>query len=242
MKSRKNYIVLFALTAITNVAVVWAGQSSSERLGGKMSFLDNGAIRLGINLNLGGSITYLADANDRINIINNHDWGRQIQMSFYSGPQPFTPGGKQPSKTWAGLGWNPIQSGDYAGNRSRIINHRNDGISIYVKCVPMQWPLDNESGECTFESWIRLEDNVVKVRSCINNHRSDTTQYSGRGQELPAVYTNGPWYRVVQLHRRQALYERQAVAIHEDVDKSSGRWRLALGTLDSHRELGGTCQ
>jgi len=103
-----------------------------------MSYLDNGTIRVGVNLSLGGSITYLADSRDRINIINNHDWGRQIQMSFYSGPVPFTPGGKQPSKTWAGLGWNPIQSGDCAGNRSRIIDHRNDGKSIYVKCVPMQ--------------------------------------------------------------------------------------------------------
>ena len=192
MKKRSDYIVLFTLAVITNAAGVWAGQSSSEPAGVKMSYLDNGTIRLGVDLNLGGSITYLADANDRTNIINNHDWGRQIQMSFYSGPVPFTPGGKQPSKTWAGLGWNPIQSGDCAGNRSRIIEHRNDGKSIYVKCVPMQWPLDNEPGECTFESWIRLEGNVALVRSRIDNHRTDTTQYSGRGQELPAVYTNGP--------------------------------------------------
>jgi len=196
MKNRNRIIVLLVVAALMNTTAVWAEQSSAESTGEKMSFLDNGTIRLGVDLNLGGSITYLADANDKINIINNHDWGRQIQMSFYSGPQPFTPGGKQPSKTWAGLGWNPIQSGDYAGNRSRIIDHRNNGKSIYVKCVPMQWPLDNEPGECTFESWIRLEDNVVKVRSRINNNRTDATQYSGRGQELPAVYTNGPWYRL----------------------------------------------
>jgi hypothetical protein len=196
MKTRNNIIVLLVMAAVINTATVWAGQSSSEPVGEKISFVDNGTIRLGVDLNLGGSITYLADADNRTNIINNHDWGRQIQMSFYSGPQPFTPNGKQPSKTWAGLGWNPIQSGDYAGNRSRIIEYRNDGKSIYVKCVPMQWPLDNEPGECTFESWIRLEDNVVKVRCRINNNRTDTTQYSGRGQELPAVYTNGPWYRL----------------------------------------------
>ena len=137
MKNRNNIIVLLVMAAVINSAVVWAGQNSAEPVGEKMSFVDNGIIRLGVNLNLGGSVTYLADADDRINIINNHDWGRQIQMSFYSGPVPFTPGGKQPSKTWAGLGWNPIQSGDYAGNRSSIIDLRNDGKSIYVKCVPM---------------------------------------------------------------------------------------------------------
>jgi hypothetical protein len=61
----------------------------------------------------------------------------------------------------------------------------------------MQWPLDNEPGECTFESWIRLRGNTVAVKCRINNHRSDMTQYSGRGQELPAIYTNGPWYRLM---------------------------------------------
>jgi hypothetical protein len=162
-----------------------------------VSYLDNGIIRLGVSLDLGGSITYLADAKDKINIINNHDWGRQIQMSFYSGPNPFAPNGKQPSKTWAGLGWNPIQTGDCAGNRSRVVEHSNDGKLLYVKCIPMQWPLNNEPGECSFESWIRLEGNVALVRSRINNHRSDTTQYFGRDQELPAVYTNGPWYRLM---------------------------------------------
>ncbi len=133
----KKRTVIVTILTLGLLATVWAGQSSAEPAGRKMSYLDNGTIRLGVDLNLGGSITYLADADDRINIINNHDWGRQIQMSFYSGPQPFTPDGKQPSKTWAGLGWNPIQSGDYASNRSSIVEHRNDGKSIYVKCVPM---------------------------------------------------------------------------------------------------------
>jgi|GEM_PF-271547 len=171
--------------------------SATESPAEDMSYLDNGVIRLGVDLKLGGSITYLAESGNKVSMINSHDWGRQIQMSFYSGPVPFVPNRKQPSKTWAGLGWNPIQSGDCAGNRSVVTEHRNDGASLYVKCIPMQWPLDNEPGECTFESWIRLRDNTAVVRCRINNHRADTTQYSGRGQELPAIYTNGPWYRLM---------------------------------------------
>ena len=192
------YLPLFAAIIIAILLhPSYGSRSSNKPVREKMSYLDNGNIRVGMNLDLGGSITYLADAKERINIINNHDWGRQIQMSFYSGPNPFTPNGKQPSKTWAGLGWNPIQSGDYAGNRSGVVEHRNDGKVLYVKCVPMQWPLDDEPGECTFETWIRLDKNTALVRSRINNKRSDKTQYSGRGQELPAVYTNGPWYRLM---------------------------------------------
>ena len=105
-----------------------------------MKYIDNGTIKLGVSLDLGGAITYIADSKTKKNIINNWDWGRQIQMSFYSGPNPFTPNGKQPSRTWAGLGWNPIQTGDYAGNRSKLVEHRNDGKQLYVKCIPMQWP------------------------------------------------------------------------------------------------------
>jgi len=193
-----KYLSVFAAIIIAIILhPSYGSRSSNKSVREKMSYLDNGNIRVGINLDLGGSITYLTDTTEKINIINNHDWGRQIQMSFYSGPNPFTPNGKQPSKTWAGLGWNPIQSGDYAGNRSGVVEHRNDGKVLYVKCVPMQWPLDDEPGECTFETWIRLDKNTALVRSRINNKRSDKTQYSGRGQELPAVYTNGPWYRLM---------------------------------------------
>ena len=200
MKECNSRTVLLVFAAVLCAIILsrgYAGQGLNDPPCDNMSYLDNGNICLGINLDLGGSITYLADSKDKINIINNHDLGRQIQMSFYSGPKPFTPNGKQPSKTWADLGWNPIQSGDYAGNRSRVTEHRNDGKLLYVKCIPMQWPLDNEPGECTFETWISLHDNTVSVRSRINNHRSDRTQYRGRGQELPAVYTNGPWYRLI---------------------------------------------
>ncbi len=181
-------------TAVLMVPAIAIGAPEST---GAVGYLDNGAVRIGINLELGGAITYLSRSGSDVNLINSHDWGRQIQMSHYSGPVPFTPNGKQPRPSWAGLGWNPIQSGDCFGNRSRVVEHRNDGSELYVKCIPMQWPLDNEPGECTFECWIGLEGSVVNVRSRMVNNRSDKTQYSGRGQELPATYTNGPWYRLV---------------------------------------------
>ncbi len=162
-----------------------------------VGFLDNGQIRLGVNLDLGGAITYLSLSGSNVNVVNSADWGRQIQMSHYSGPVPFKPHSKEPAPAWVGLGWNPIQVGDAFGNRSKLVSYQNDGKSIYVKCIPMQWPLDNEPGECTFECWLHLEGKAVLVRSRMVNARQDHTQYEGRGQELPAVYTNGPWYRLM---------------------------------------------
>jgi hypothetical protein len=172
----------------------WGSAAAGQE---RMSYLDNGRVRLGVNLDLGGSSTYISAGDGKENVVNNHDWGRQVQMSFYSGPVPFAPGGKQPAKAWSRLGWNPIQSGDYFGHRAKVLEHRNDGNTIYVKCVPMQWPLNDEPGECTFEVWIELQANAAHVRSRLNNARSDKTFYEARGQELPAVYTNSAYWRLM---------------------------------------------
>src|SRR3954462_10017281 len=176
----------FAFLVATSLANAIPPKSHAPR----MTYLDNGTIKLGVDLNLGGAVTYLSKSGDALNLINSWDWGRQVQMSFYAGPVPFTPNGKQPAKEWRGLGWNPIQAGDHFGNRSKTVEHANDGKTLYVKCVPMQWPLDNEPGECTFETWYSLEGNAVRVRCRLVNARSDKTQWPARMQELPAVYTN----------------------------------------------------
>lgn len=163
----------------------------------KMSFIDNGTIKVGVNLALGGAITWVSKSGSAENVVNSHDLGRQIQMSYYSGPNPYIAGDKKPVEHWAKLGWNPIQSGDWAMNPSKVLEHKNDGRSIYVSCVPMQWPHDGVPGECTFESWIRLEGSAVRVRCRINNARSDKTLYFARHQEMPAVYVNGPYCRLM---------------------------------------------
>ncbi|MFA7003533.1 MAG: hypothetical protein WC429_05800 [Verrucomicrobiia bacterium] len=189
-----------AATARILAAVIWlAGLcATSFAAESRMSYLDNGVIRIGVDLNLGGAITWLsASGSGATNLVNSFDWGRQIQMSHYSGPVPYAPNGKQPNAAWTGIGWNPIQSGDCYGNRSHIVEHRNDGQELYVKCVPMHWPLNNEPGECTFECWLRLAGPVVQARCRFVNQRADTAQYAGRGQELPAIYTNGPWWRLM---------------------------------------------
>lgn len=157
-------------------------------------FLENENIRIGVNLSLGGALTYLAE-NGKKNLINSYDWGRQVQMSFYNHPIPFVPEGVTMAERWKHIGWNPIQSGDVGRNRSQVLDWHSREGEIYVKCIPMHWPLDNYPGECTFEVWYRLEGCCVNVVARLNNARPDTAQYPARRQELPAVYTNGEWYR-----------------------------------------------
>ena len=162
-----------------------------------MSWLENEKIKIGVDLKMGGSITSLVGKSDGRELVNNFDHGRQIQMSFYSGPNPFSAAGKQPHPAWRNLGWNPVQSGDWAGNPSRVLEHRNTGAEMYTRVIPMQWPLDGVEGDCEFESWIRLEKQSVLMRCKLTNKRGDKTFYGAKHQELPAVYTTGEFRKAV---------------------------------------------
>jgi hypothetical protein len=161
-----------------------------------MSYLKNDKVKVGVDLNRGGAIVFLAHQSGD-NLINNFDLGRQVQLSFFSGPVPFAAEGQHPAKHWEHLGWNPIQAGDDFQHGSKVLQHRSDERSIYVKTQPLQWPLNQVPGDCTFESWLELDGPVVLVRARLNNARLDQTQYPARLQELPAAYANAPYHRVV---------------------------------------------
>jgi hypothetical protein len=217
-------LAVLALGADASCGKVQADEQSPRFSGCK--YLDNGQIRLGVDLDLGGAITYLSDANSDNNVVNSYDFGRQIQMSFYAGPVPFGVGDKQPKKHWSHIGWNPIQSGDDFQHGSRVIDYRQDGNSLYLKCVPLQWPLDNVPAECTFECWITLAGHTAEVRGRLNNQRSDKTQYAARTQELPAVYTNGPLYRLMTYTGRRPFTGDSLERIVKPVDNPApwARW------------------
>jgi len=175
-----GFILLLTLTC-------FAGQPL--RPAPRMSFLDNGEVRVGMDLALGGVVTFISSKEHPGNIINSADLGRQIQMSHYSGPWPYEVGETKPHKAWAGWGWNPIQTGDCYMNASKVVEHRNDGKELYIKCIPMQWALNNVPGDCIFETWTRLEGPAIHMRYRCSNERKDKTQYRPSPQELPAVYT-----------------------------------------------------
>ena len=190
----------------------------------KMSYIQNGEIRLGVDLNLGGSITYLAPMSDLAkNVVNSADLGRQIQLSYYSGPVPYHPKGAEISKQWEGLGWNPIQSGDFYNNPSKILAFRNEGDQLYLKCIPMHWPLKNVPGECECEVWLKLDHSVVKAKCRLTNKRPDHTQYLGRAQELPAVYVNAPYYHLMTYTGSEPYSNRPVTEIKNRLDKE-GNW------------------
>jgi hypothetical protein len=168
-----------------------------QNLAEKLTFIENDQIRVGVDLNIGGAITHASSKKTGENLINSWDWGRQIQMSCYSGPANYKREGKQKSENWANFPWNPVQAGDHFGTPSKVLEHSNDGKTIYLKCIPMLWPMKDDAAECIFETWIELDGAAFKFRGRITNQRSDKTAYGPYPQENPAVYTNGKWHRLM---------------------------------------------
>lgn len=222
---RKGLATVAAAAALGGPGVSAEPAAPGKNPDEAMSWLDNGRIRLGVDLSIGGAVTWLSEAGCGTNMINSADWGRQIQMSFYSGPVPYVPEGATVNPHWKGLGWNPIQSGDVYGTRSRILEHRNDGKVLYVRCVPMHWPLKNVPGECEFESWFQLEGATVLARSRLTNRRPDRTQYAARDQELPAVYCNGPWYKLVSYLGDKPFTDAPPTVLVDRDDGKGWPWR-----------------
>ena len=157
-------------------------------------YLHNGVIRLGIDLSKGGAITWLSREGNHPNMVNHADWGREIQMSDYSGPVPYIPPGAEVSPVWRGLGWNPVQAGDAFQHASRILHFAHGPTWLTVTCQPMQWPLRNYPAHCTFTTRLSIKGPVVRVDNIMVNNRRDHTQFPARTQELPALYANGPYY------------------------------------------------
>jgi hypothetical protein len=195
-------------------------------------YIDNGIIKLGVNLGLGGAICYLSKSDSSDNIINNFDWGRQVQMSFYSGPRPYEPGGKKSSSSWPNWCWNPIQTGDFYGHGSKVVKFSSDNKkNIHLTSIPMQWALDNVPGDCTFEVEIKLDDNKAHITSTLHNARSDKKQYRAQSQELPAIYTNATYYRLMSYIDDAPFTGGKLTHIIKDpTSKSSFPWIRFLAT------------
>ncbi|MBD3180582.1 MAG: hypothetical protein GF417_13950, partial [Candidatus Latescibacteria bacterium] len=178
------------------VFIAMAAAFSPTPLPAQLLYLDNGIIRVEADRYDGGAINYLSKSGSDTSVVNIHDMGRYIQQSYYSGPNPFIPEGAWQHPAYDGWGWNPVQAGDVYGYYSWIPEKTVQNDTIYVRCIPKQWALRNVDSECTMESWITLDSNRVHVRCRLTNARSDSTLYSARHQELPALYTVGTLHRL----------------------------------------------
>ncbi len=155
----------------------------------KTYYLESDRYKLGIDLDWGGTVSYLEDKTctvpDLTNLVNRHDTGRLIQQSFYGVQEndEYKPGVSFDTK-WR---YNPVQGGDQYNNPSRLIDVVITENSLYIKSQPQDWSLDNALTPSYYENTYTLDGDCVKVDNRF-------TDYSGwehpfAGQELPAFYT-----------------------------------------------------
>jgi hypothetical protein len=161
------------------------------------SVLDNGVIKVGIDANAGGVISYLSPSGSSTNLINTYDQGREVQQSYYAGPD-YDRRAEGQSQAWSPWPWNPIGAGDAFGNAAVILELGVTSTTIYVKSQPLLWDMNNERCQCFFRTWITLEGGRVRVHNTLTTFRTDTRGgVVSRAQELPAVYPIAALPRVV---------------------------------------------
>jgi hypothetical protein len=155
--------------------------------------LDNGSVRVGVNVDHGAAIGHLSVGGD--NVLDSNDTGRYVQQSFY---------GNDIGGNWNGNPWpfNPVQGGSWDGDTSEVTEFCNNGVTLYAKTIPLDWG-DTGPTPCVMEEWISLEGDTAVIRFRF--------QYDGdwsndpRHQEVPAVFVrrdlenltyyagNAPW-------------------------------------------------
>lgn len=193
MRANKMPSVIFIVLSIILISIsmipIHGGESKMDRT---VTYIDNGVVKVGVRLDWGGAISEIWY--NGINLVDDHDTGRLIQISLYDGDDYYNYSDCG-DPNW---GWNPVQGGDKYNHGSPVIKYYNRGYEIYIKTRPYEWNPDNKGGgpdtpvysDIILEQWVRfgVADNVIKVKYRI-------TSLSGEfhpciGQEFPCIYTN----------------------------------------------------
>jgi hypothetical protein len=169
--------VRVALGALAVTLALAPAGSGGQAAG--MTYLDNGRIRVGVDLDDGGKITFLAPSSGARSGTN---------LVFESEQSYYRPELGQ-SPPWGA-------NADYA----TVLTSSNDGRTIYIKAVPLSIT-SRPTCECTIEQWVTIEGSAVHVRNRLSNFLSDATRYPAWFQELPALYTRGGAYRLITYDR-----------------------------------------
>jgi len=190
------------------------------------STINNGILTLKLDLARGGAISYLSRSGSTRSIVNIADEGRYIQQSYYGG-KSIDRRAEGQSPSWSPWSWNPIQVGDYNRNRAQILDFKKSGFQLYVKCIPMQWDMNNRPAEAEMEQWTTLEGSVLKVHNKLTCHRTDQIYGDSivNDQELPAVYPISA-LKNLYTYMGAAPYTNAPLDHPEVINLASGFWGI----------------
>lgn len=156
-------------------------------------YLDNGAVRLGIDLGSGGSVFHFGPSAGSTNLLNHFDRGRFVQQSYYGSPD----GSLWNKKPWR---WNPVQGGDWRGSPARLLScsvstNGGQAVALVSRSVPKHWASGADIDEAVMEQRITLTNSLAHIR--YRFVYTGTAAHPPAHQELPAVFVDGAYTNLV---------------------------------------------
>lgn len=160
--------------------------------------IDNGSVKIGIDREKGGAITWLSSSAYPKNTVNITDPGRLIQQSYYAGLRLDRRSEGQ-SKAWSPWAWNPIQGGGVGaqggkGIWARVTVFEKKDDALYSETVPKLWDMADEEANAVMRQWTKFETDmpgVVCVECEIQVKRPKNDPWGKAKmspQEVPACY------------------------------------------------------
>ncbi len=145
----------------------------------RWTYLDNGQVRLGVNLSAGACIGWFSPSKSKDNLLNAFDVGRYVQQSYYGDPD---------GSDWNGQPWryDPVQGGSWKNVPAKVVERRTTRDEIYAKVHPRHWATGALLSEVTLEQWLRLDGDLARLRFKMTY--SGTKQHKPYHQELPALF------------------------------------------------------
>jgi hypothetical protein len=142
------------------------------------AYIDNGIVRIGVDMSKGGCIFYFAESSTKRNLMNHHDAGRFMQQSYYGEPDP--------TINWR---WNPIQGG-CNGVFGRIISKEITKSKIHIISEPVAWGSGKRVTQCQMEEEITLSGKMAHIHFTFYNTGNGAIDHPSTMQEVPAVFVD----------------------------------------------------
>ncbi len=182
---------------------------------GNWVFLDNGKVRLGVNLDAGGSIGWFSRSDSKDNLLNAFDHGRYVQQSFY---------GDADGSDWNGQPWryNPVQGGSWKGVPATVLEKKETPTSLYVKTKPRQWASGKDVDDMILEEWLTLDGALARMKFRMTY--TGTTEHKARHQELPAMFVPPRFDTLVFCDKATGTIVRQQPGKPNEYIKFSEPW------------------
>jgi hypothetical protein len=163
-------------------------------------YLDNGQIRLGVNLAAGACIGWFSASGSQDNLLNAYDVGRYVQQSYY---------GDADGSDWNGKPWryNPVQGGSWKNAPAEVMETKSDATSLYAKTKPRHWATGAFTPECVMEEWLRLDGKLARLKFKMT--WKGEKEHKPHHQEMPALFVTPKLDTLVFVDAEKKLARKQ---------------------------------